>query len=119
MTGDGLRFAIRGAELAALEALDALERGAAGAHVRLHEQRRREFRSKWIFNRAMRRLVASPLSVTVAGLAADVLPSCIEAAVRMAGDVDLPPEAGSHGLPAQAGSHGLSGRAGSHRVRPT
>ena len=60
MTGDGLRFAIRGAELAALEALRALEHGVDGAHVRLGRARRQEFRAKWRFNRALRVLVGSP-----------------------------------------------------------
>ena len=35
MTGDGLRFAVRGAELAACAALEALEHGWSGVHKRL------------------------------------------------------------------------------------
>src|SRR5581483_3712369 len=47
MTGDGLRFAIRGGELAATAALEALEHGWSGVHARLTERRRREFDAKW------------------------------------------------------------------------
>ena len=42
ITGDGLRFALRGAELAAREALHALESGVDDAHVKLFEALRRE-----------------------------------------------------------------------------
>jgi flavin-dependent dehydrogenase len=63
MTGDGLRFALRGGELAALEALRALEHGSADAHVRLASARRQEFANKWRFNRALRSLVGSPRAV--------------------------------------------------------
>ena len=35
MTGDGLRFAVRGGELAAAAALEALEHGWSGVHARL------------------------------------------------------------------------------------
>ena len=47
MTGDGLRFAVRGGELAAATALDALERGWEGVHRRHAAARRREFAGKW------------------------------------------------------------------------
>jgi flavin-dependent dehydrogenase len=43
MTGDGLRFALRGAELAAAEALRALETGDLNVHIQLAAARRREF----------------------------------------------------------------------------
>ena len=87
MTGDGLRFAIRGGELAAIEALAAIERGFGDAHLRLHQKRSSEFRAKWMFNRALRRLVASPSALSVARLAAGLLPSYVHAAVRIAGDI--------------------------------
>ena len=87
MTGDGLRFAIRGGELAAIAAVDAMASGFGDAHLRLHEKRSREFRGKWVFNRALRRLAASPSALSVAGLAVGVLPSLVETAVRIAGDV--------------------------------
>ena len=53
MTGDGLCFAIRGAELAAHAALTALEHGWTGVHGRLAYQRRLTFAGKWRFNRAV------------------------------------------------------------------
>ncbi len=87
MTGDGLRFALRGAELAAHEALHSLEHGRASAHTRLHAARTREFSAKWRFNRTMRWLVAHPGSVRVAGYGAAVLPRLLQHAIRYAGDV--------------------------------
>jgi flavin-dependent dehydrogenase len=89
MTGDGLRFAFRGGELAALEALRALEHGAlgtAGAHVRLHEARRREFARKVRFNRRVRSFVAYPGAVRVAGYGAAVAPAVLQRVIRYAGD---------------------------------
>ena len=56
MTGDGLRFALRGGELAAEAALFELQTGIP-AHHRLDEARRREFSGKWRVNRALRALV--------------------------------------------------------------
>jgi flavin-dependent dehydrogenase len=46
MTGDGLRFALRGGELAAHAALRALEHGWDDVHASLEEARRREFGPK-------------------------------------------------------------------------
>ena len=88
MTGDGLRLALAGAELAAETALDAL----AGritidrAHTVLRQRRETRFRSKWRFNRALRLLVASPRGVSCAAGAARVWPSLFEGIVRYAGD---------------------------------
>jgi flavin-dependent dehydrogenase len=87
MTGDGLRFTIRGAELAAEEALRALEHGWADAHVRLQARRRREFSAKWRFNRALRGLFGSPWRVSAAERAAFLAPWLAERAVRYAGDI--------------------------------
>jgi flavin-dependent dehydrogenase len=87
MTGDGLRFALRGAELAAHEALDALEHGPASAHIRLLAARRREFAAKWRFNRTMRWLVGYPGAVRAAGYGAAVMPQLLRHAIRYAGDV--------------------------------
>jgi flavin-dependent dehydrogenase len=87
MTGDGLRFALRGAELAAAEALRALERGGDDAHLRLGAARRREFAAKWRFNRALRRLAGSPPAVRIAGYGAAIAPAWLEHAIRYAGDV--------------------------------
>ena len=87
MTGDGLRFALRGGELAAHEALYALEHGPASAHVRLLAARRREFAAKWRFNRTLRWLAGSPGAVRAAGYGAAVLPQVLRHAIRYAGDV--------------------------------
>ena len=89
MTGDGLRFAIRGAELAAREALGALEHGIADAHRRLLRARRREFRAKWRFNRALRVLAGSPSAVRLAAGAAALVPSWVERSILYAGDVGI------------------------------
>jgi flavin-dependent dehydrogenase len=88
MTGDGLRFAFRGGELAALEALRTLEHGGlSDAHRRLGEVRATEFGSKWRFNRTMRLLVAHPGAVRAAEYAAALAPRVLQRAIRYAGDV--------------------------------
>jgi flavin-dependent dehydrogenase len=86
MTGDGLRFAFRGGELAAMHALDALERGWNDAHVRLRAARAAEFGAKWRFNRALRALVGTPLSVRGAAATARIAPSVLRGVIRYAGD---------------------------------
>ena len=87
MTGDGLRFTIRGAELAAEEALRALDYGCADAHQRLQARRRREFSAKWRFNRALRALLRSPSRVSAAERAASLVPWLAEHAIGYAGDI--------------------------------
>jgi flavin-dependent dehydrogenase len=87
MTGDGLRFAFRGAELAAAAALAALEHGWRDAHVRLGVARQREFRSKWRFNRTLRSVVGSPVLMRVADRGAALAPPIIRTLIRYAGDV--------------------------------
>ncbi|HEY7500659.1 MAG TPA: geranylgeranyl reductase family protein [Vicinamibacterales bacterium] len=87
MTGDGLRFAFRGAELAAVAALSALESGARDPHVTLSRARRREFASKWRFNRTLRALVASPPAMRVVATSATWMPSIAEQLIRYAGDL--------------------------------
>jgi flavin-dependent dehydrogenase len=86
MTGDGLRFAIRGAELAAAAAGEALEHGWRGVHERHAHARRREFSGKWRFNRAMRSLSASPSAVAVAAAGARLAPAVLRRAMIYAGD---------------------------------
>jgi len=86
MTGDGLRFAVRGAELVASAALQALEQGWPGVHVRLAALRRREFHSKWRFNRTLRALVSSPSAVVAAGTVASIVPGSLRGLVGFAGD---------------------------------
>ncbi len=87
MTGDGLRFALRGGELAALAALRALEHGAADAHLRLLAARRLEFARKWRFNRTLRAMVTLPVAVRAAGYGAMVAPALLQRIIRYAGDL--------------------------------
>jgi menaquinone-9 beta-reductase len=87
MTGDGLRFAVRGAELAAHAALRALEHGWSGVHDGLREVRRAEFAGKWRFNRIVRALVASPGAIAGASFGARLAPAALHAAIEYAGDV--------------------------------
>jgi flavin-dependent dehydrogenase len=89
MTGDGLRFAIRGGELAAEVALGAFAGSAAvpHAHARLARLRHREFRAKWRFDRTLRRLVARSLTVELAGLMAAAAPWVLRRTIAFAGDM--------------------------------
>ena len=89
MTGDGLRFAFRGGELAAQFAIEALEGRASTAHVRLLAARQREFGNKWRFNRVLRALVSSPSAVRAAGLGASIAPPMLAHVVAYAGDVQF------------------------------
>jgi flavin-dependent dehydrogenase len=88
MTGDGLHFALRGAELAAAVALEVLTGRTPidRAHLELARRRNAAFRWKWRFNRALRSLVSSPRGVSGAALAATVAPSLFEDIIRFAGD---------------------------------
>lgn len=86
MTGDGLRFATHGAELAAAAALRALAHGWTGVHDQLAAERRRAFGGKWRFNRALRSLVGSPRGVDAAALGARIAPPLLRAVISHAGD---------------------------------
>ena len=86
MTGDGLRFAIRGAQLVATAALDALAHGWTGVHARLSRARRQEFAAKWRFNRAVRALAASRSAVAIATAGARIAPAILRRAMIYAGD---------------------------------
>ena len=88
MTGDGLRFAVRGGELAAAAAMRALEHGWTGVHQQHAAARRAEFSQKWRFNRALRALVASPRAVDVAAFGARVAPVALRRVIEHAGDCD-------------------------------
>jgi geranylgeranyl reductase family protein len=89
MTGDGLRFAVRGGALAAGAALEALDRGWTGVHARLAAARRREFAPKWRFNRALRAVVASSTAVRAATAGARVIPVALQRLVVIAGDCSI------------------------------
>ena len=86
MTGDGLRFAMRGGELAAEAALAELETRTP-AHERLRAARAREFSGKWRLNRALRALVASPRAVELAAALASCWPAPVRLLVALAGDL--------------------------------
>jgi menaquinone-9 beta-reductase len=88
MTGDGLRFAFGGAELAASMAQEALTGSLPidRAHLELAKRRHAAFASKWRFNRALRSLVSSPASVTAAAVTARVWPAAFARMIRYAGD---------------------------------
>jgi menaquinone-9 beta-reductase len=86
MTGDGLRFAFRGAELAASMALAALQHGNPDVHVALESARRREFATKWRFNRILRALVGSPRSLQLGSVGAKWSAALLEHVIQYAGD---------------------------------
>jgi flavin-dependent dehydrogenase len=88
ITGDGLRLALTGSELAAAVALDVLQgrTPATMAHLELTARRRRAFRAKWRFNRAIRLLIAAPRGIAAATVAARIVPSAFEGIIKYAGD---------------------------------
>ena len=86
MTGDGLRFAVRGAELAAEAALEMLATGRRDAHVALARRRRQAFVWKWRFNRTLRRVVDSPAAIDAAAFGASIAPAVLRSLVNFAGD---------------------------------
>ena len=88
MTGDGLRFALRGGELAAEAALYELNTNAP-AHERLRAARYREFSGKWRVNRALRWLVASPRGVRLSAAVAMRWSAPVRYLIGVAGDVHL------------------------------
>jgi flavin-dependent dehydrogenase len=88
MTGDGLRFALRGGELAAHAALEELASGRP-MHAALGNARRREFAAKWRVNRALRSLVGSPRLLDAAATVSRYWPSPVAYLIGVAGDVNL------------------------------
>jgi flavin-dependent dehydrogenase len=87
MTGDGLHLAMRGAVLAAAQALRTLETGDfRGAAARLAIERRAWLGAKLRFNRTIRALVGSRAAVELAGASASVAPGWLHRVVRYAGD---------------------------------
>lgn len=87
MTGDGLRFAVRGAELAATLALAALSGAPGEPHRRLARLRHREFARKWRFNRGLRALVDRGLTVDLAARAAHTAPWLLRRTIALAADI--------------------------------
>jgi flavin-dependent dehydrogenase len=87
MTGDGLRFAFRGAELTAQVALQELAGRCRDAAGELGRRRARTFGGKWRLNRTLRSLVASPRAIAWAARLANVYPEPLRAVIRSAGDM--------------------------------
>ncbi len=94
MTGDGLRFALRGGELAAAAALRELSSGSPACDS-LWAARAREFGSKWRINRGLRTLVNSPRAVGAAARVAQQWSGPVRLLVRVAGDLNLVPDVAS------------------------
>lgn len=90
MTGDGLRFAVRGGELAAAVALAAFAGKLSSPHRTLQRLRRQEFAGKWRFNRTVRALAARGAAVDAASAAASIAPWALRRAIAFAGDVPRP-----------------------------
>lgn len=90
ITGDGLHFALAGAELAAAVARDVLagRTPVDRAHLDLAAKRQAAFRAKWRFNRALRWLVASPRGISGAAAVAKVAPAIFARIIRYAGDCE-------------------------------
>jgi geranylgeranyl reductase family protein len=88
MTGDGLRFALRGGVLAAEHALQELATGRA-QHRELRAARDREFSRKWLVNRALRALVSSPRGVALAARLSTRWEGPVRSLIALAGDVLL------------------------------
>jgi flavin-dependent dehydrogenase len=86
MTGDGLRFALRGAELAAEAVLEELTTGVPSCD-RLWGTRAHEFASKWRVNRALRAVVGSPRALGLAAGLARRWPAPVEYLIGVAADV--------------------------------
>jgi menaquinone-9 beta-reductase len=88
ITGDGLRYALVGAELAAGIGADVLAgtlRPDEAPDI-LARRRREALAAKWRFNRALRRIVSWPAAISIAGSLASVMPAAFEALIRYAGD---------------------------------
>jgi flavin-dependent dehydrogenase len=88
MTGDGLRFALRGGILAAEAALRELDTGQP-AWQSLAANRTHEFAGKWRINRVLRRLVGSPAGVDLAARLAAHWDAPVRYLIGVAGDVAL------------------------------
>jgi flavin-dependent dehydrogenase len=88
MTGDGLHFALLGAEIAANVALEHLQGrlNRTAAVAVLETRRRAAFGAKWRFNRVLRALVGATTGVSIGTAAARVWPDAFRHIIRYAGD---------------------------------
>jgi flavin-dependent dehydrogenase len=91
MTGDGIRLALRGAELAARVVLESVEHDLGSAHVRLTAARDAEFTRKLRFNRALRALVGRAAAVRAAAIGAYLAPFLLRRVIAVAGDAGATP----------------------------
>jgi flavin-dependent dehydrogenase len=87
MTGDGLHFAVRGAELTAAVVLAALQGALGDPAAALLRARHLAFARKWRMNRALRALVGSPRAVSIAAISARLCPMVLRHVIAAAGDV--------------------------------
>jgi len=87
MTGDGVRLALLGGELAAKVILQDLDKGSATAHVRLGAARQATLERKLRFNRVLRAIVGSPSAVFAGGILAALVPGVLRRIIATAGDV--------------------------------
>jgi flavin-dependent dehydrogenase len=83
----GLRFALRGGELAAEVAREFLDAPDRAWHEVLTERRAREFSGKQRFNRAVRALVSSERAVSVAARLTAIAPGMLQHMIRYAADL--------------------------------
>jgi flavin-dependent dehydrogenase len=86
MTGDGIRIALTGGELAAAAAVESLQ-GRPDAHLRLARRRHEAFGVKLRTNRLLRTLVSRPSGVASAARLARIWPSVFRRLLDYAGDV--------------------------------
>jgi flavin-dependent dehydrogenase len=87
ITGDGVRFALRGGELAAEIAYASLEHPDRPWHETLAHRRARAFGRKHQFNRLVRAIVDSDRSIRAGAAGARLAPALMRRIISYAGDV--------------------------------
>jgi flavin-dependent dehydrogenase len=94
ITGDGLRLALRGGELAAEVELASLEHPDRAWHDTLTRRRAHAFAGKHRFNRVVRAVVASDYGIRAGAASAALAPAILRRIISYAGDVaaELVPE---------------------------
>ena len=86
MTGDGLRFAVQGGQLAAQAASRALEHGWTDVHGRLARERQRAFAPKVAIQSDAAPSGRLARGGSVGAVVASIVPAALRAVVRHAGD---------------------------------
>jgi flavin-dependent dehydrogenase len=87
ITGDGVRLALRGGELAAEAALASLEHPERPWHDTLTRRRAAAFSGKHRFNRLIRTVVASEHAIRAGAIGATLVPSLMRRIISYAGDL--------------------------------